>query len=171
MTEEELQSQIDELKSRLERLEIDTPVGDHQHTGFDVTQVEYDDLARKKLYIRHSIMGIQAATATNYGVFWIAPVACVITAFQEVHQTAGSDGGAVTINLEKLTGTTAADSGNLVLATALSLKATANTVQNGILTQTLLYRTLAAGDRLAIKDAGTLTNVAGVTISVKLTVL
>jgi hypothetical protein len=171
MTEEQLQSQIDELRETLKKFQQNLPVTDHQHNGFDATKVEYDDLNGKKLYISHTIYGTGAATAANYGVFFIVPMTCIITSFQEVHQTAGNDAGAVTLNLEKLTGTTAADSGAEILGTALSLKATADTVQTGVFIATVANRSLAKGDRLCLKDAGTLTNVANVTVKVELTVV
>lgn len=144
---------------------------DHFHNGTDVSRINFADVYQKKVYLQWSIPGIQAATATNYGVFWIAPVACYVSNFYEVHQTAGTDGGAVTVTLEKLTGTTAPDSGSVVLGTALSLKATANTVQTGTLTTTLANKTLAKGDRLCLKDSGVLTSVANVTVLTEITIL
>lgn len=169
--DQETQQKINELERQIEALKREPPFKDHQHNGFDATPINYGDLARKQLYVSHTIQGTAAATGTNYGVFWIVPVACVITAFEEVHQTAGSDAGAVTVTLEKLSGTTAPDAGDVVLSTALSLKATADTVQAGVLTTTLAYRTLDAGDRLCLKDSGTLTAVANVTVRVQCTVL
>ncbi len=171
MTEEELQQQIDIVNDKLQQLTENPLLQDHQHNRFDSTMVEYIDINQKKLYKTHTIYGTDAATATNYGVFYIVPVACTITKFQEVHQTAGTDGSAVTVNLEKLTGTEAIDSGDDILSTALSLKATINSVQTGALTLTLTDRSLKAGDRLALKDAGVLTNVANVTINIELTVV
>lgn len=145
------------------------PLQDHFHNGFDTSRVDYSTITTRKIYVAHSIYGTDAATAANYGVFFIAQVPCYVSAFKEVHSTAGTDAGAVTVTLEKLTGTEALDAGDAVLASALSLKATADTVQNGTLTTTLTNRNLAVGDRLALDDAGTLTNVAGVSVIVELT--
>lgn len=147
------------------------PLPDHQHTGFDASNVTWANITGKKLYVSHTIQGTAAATATNYGVFFIAPFACYISGFKEVHQTAGTDGGAVTLTLEKLSGTTAPDSGSVMLASTLSLKGTANTVQTGTLTTTLANRNLAIGDRMCLKDAGVLTSVANVTVLCELTVI
>lgn len=169
--DQETKQKFYELERQIEDLKKNPPFEDHQHNGFDATKVEDKDIARKQLYIYHTIYGTAAATAANYGVFWIAPVRCVITAFEEVHQAAGTDAGAVTLQLEQLTGTTAPDSGNAILATALSLKATINSVQTGVLTTTQAYRTLNVGDRLCLKDAGTLTSVANVTVRVQCIVL
>ena len=112
---------------------------------------------------------VSRATA-GFGVFFINRIApCYVSAFYEVHQTAGTDGSAVTLMLEKLTGTTALDSGSDVLSATLSLKATANTVQTGSLSATFPNRNLALGDRLALEDTGVLTSVANVTVFVELT--
>ena len=143
----------------------------HTHSGFDSSKISYSDLLYRKVWVHHTIYGTGAATATNYGVFFIAPFNCVITKFQEVHQTAGSDADAVTLMLEKLTGTEAPDAGDNVLASTLSLKATANTMQTGTLSATNANRNLTAGDRLCLEDAGTLTAVANVTVMVELQII
>lgn len=111
--------------------------------------------------------GTLSATAANYGVFFIANRPIEIVKVKEVHSTAGSDGSAVTLQLEKLTGTTALDSGSTILNTAFDLKGTANTVVSYSGYKGLnSNRILREGDRLALKDAGTLTNVAGVCVSI-----
>jgi hypothetical protein len=168
---EELQKQIDELRKKLNGFMQDQTVVDHQHTGFDTTRVDFSDIALKKIYIHETIAGTAAATAANYGIFYIVPAACVVTDFKEVHAVAGNDAGAVTLDLEKLSGTEAPDAGSSILGATLSLKATANTVQTGTMTMTLDDRSLAKGDRLCLKDAGTLTNVANVSILVELTMV
>ena len=82
--------------------------------------------------------------------------------------TLGTDAGAVSLNIEKLTGTRALDEGSAMLSTAFDLKASINVVRTGTLTTASSVRSLARGDRLALDDAGTLTAVANVTISVEL---
>lgn len=171
MTEQEILRKINTIEKQLADFLKNPPLPDHQHTGFDSSNVTWPNITGKKLYISHTIYGTDAATATNYGVFFIAPFACYISSFKEVHQTAGSDASAVTLTLEKLSGTTAPDSGSVMLASTLSLKATANTVQTGTLTTTLANRNLAIGDRMCLKDAGTLTAVANVTVLCELTVI
>lgn len=166
---DDIQQQIDALKKSI--ADMGGVIPEHLHNGYDVSRVKYLDLAEKKLWIYHTIQGTAAATATNYGVFYIVPMACVITKIQEVHQTLGTDGSAVTLQIEKLTGTQALDAGAVALKTALSLKAAINTVQTGTLTDTLENRTLDMGNRLAMKDAGTLTAVANVTVLVELTII
>ena len=160
-----LESKNAEIMAKLATL------GFHHHSGTDSDKVFYRDLEQSKLWIRHTLTGTTAATAANYGPFFIVPVACVLTGFKEVHETIGSDGSAVTVTLEKLTGATAPDSGIAMLTAALSLKATANTVQTGTIVPSLVTRNLKAVDRLGLKDAGTLTSVAGVTVLVELTIV
>lgn len=141
----------------------------HFHNGLDAPLIPFSSLERFERIIHHTVIGADAATAANYAVFFIADRPCAVTAFWEVHQTAGSNGGAVTLQLEKLTETEALDSGDELLVTALSLKATANTVQYAEIVQTATSdgntqktASLLKGDRLALKDAGTLTSVANV---------
>jgi hypothetical protein len=116
-----------------------------------------------------NISGLLAATATNYGVFFIADRGYTVTGISEVHSTAGSDGGAVTLSVERLQGTEALDAGDDLLgATKIDLKGTADTVQSPALTATAANLVLAAGDRLALLDTGTLTAVADVCVTVSL---
>lgn len=140
----------------------------HVHNGTDMNRVNFLDLALKRHYLSHTIYGTGAATAANYGVFFIAPILMRIASVREVHQTAASDGSAVTLNIEKLTSTQATGGGVVVLSAGLSLKATANIVQSGVLSTTLPNINLAIGDRLALKEAGVLTAVANVTVLIEL---
>ena len=110
---------------------------------------------------------ITAATAGNFGVFFTALHPCEIMGAVESHTTAGSDAGAVTLNIEKLTSGTALDAGVAVLTTAWDLKSTANTpVIKSSLDLVKANRQLTAGDRLALDDSGTLTALVGVQVTV-----
>lgn len=159
---------FDDINRRLKTVESQTEQPTHYHNGFDSNQISYLDLYQKKLYLRHTIYGTDAATAGNYGVFLIVPVACLVTSIKEVHEVLGTDGSAVTLNVEKLTSGVAPGSGSTLLSTAFDLKATINTVQTGTLVTTSSTRSLAVNDRLALKKSGTLTAVAGVTVHVEL---
>lgn len=167
--------QPDEIKKiwqAIQQLQSNTAVLDHFHNGFDSSRVYWGDINLKKIYLEHTIFGTNAATAANYGVFFIAPQAVQVTGFREVHQTLGTDGGAVTVTLEKLTSGQAPDAGGVLLDTALSLKTTINTVQTGtLITTTTANLSLAKNDRLCLKDAGVLTSVANVTVLVELTIV
>lgn len=164
-----VQQEIDSLKAQVLALQTNPPLAFHTHTGFDMNKVNWSDLQSRIVYIPFTIPGTSPATAANYSTFYISNFVATITSFKEVHAVIGSDAGAVTLQLEKLTSTTAPGSGTSLLTSALSLKATANTVQTGSLTTTLANINLAVGDRLALKLAGTPTSVANVTVLLGLT--
>ena len=136
----------------------------HSHNGIDNLRVYFHDVRERTELICHTIQGTAALTASNYGVYFIAPKPCIVLQVREVHQVAGTGAGGVTVDVEKLTGTQALDSGVSVMSTAISLKLTANTVQIGAMSPTITNRRLAEGDRLAAKDTGTLTSVSNVTL-------
>jgi hypothetical protein len=131
------------------------------------------DPATKRI-IRNSIIipvstkvpGTDAATAANYGKFFVADKLYRVVGISEVHGVKGSDGGNVTLNIERLQGTEALGSGDALLSTAFDLKGTADTPQHGALTNTGESLILNRGDRLALKDGGTLTAVADVAVTV-----
>lgn len=104
--------------------------------------------------------------------FFIANRACKVIAISEVHSTAGSDASAVNVQVVKDTGTAAPGAGTDLLTNntnaGFNMKGTANTVQNGTLVASSASLTLAAGDRLSLDFAGTVTAVAGVVVSITL---
>lgn len=141
----------------------------HSHTGADIDRVAFPNLTDKRVFVHKSVSGLLAATATNYGVIFIAPAPCVVLGVSEAHGTAGTDGGAVTLSIEKLISGVALNSGVDLIPTPFSLKATINVVQNATLTTIPGSLQLATGDRLALKDTGTLTTVADVCVIIELT--
>lgn len=142
----------------------------HSHTGNDTVQVEYKNLKDKRMYIVKSLDGALPQTAANFGVIYINEFEnAVVTSVSEVHQVAGTDAGSVTLNVEKLTSGQALGSGVNVLSSDLSLKSTKDIVQIGTLTSILVNKQLKKGDRLALKDTGTLTGLVGVCIIIEIT--
>lgn len=136
----------------------------------NVTDIASGLVTANKFVVNATLPGTSAATATNYGKVFIAPFICTVTSIKEVHGTAGSDGSAVTLSVERLQGTEALGSGDeLLAATKIDLKGTADTVQTPTLTATTANLTLAAGDRLGLVDTGTLTAVADVAVTIELT--
>ena len=129
--------------------------------------IREDYILRRSERVHVTLPGVSAATAANYGVVFMALRPCFVRDVYEFHTTAGSDGSAVTLNIEKLTGTQAPDAGSTVLSTAFNLKGTANTQQQGALVASRVTRTLSKGDRLCLKDVGTLTAVAGVLVVIE----
>lgn len=137
--------------------------------------IEYQDIYNKDgFYIVANLPGTSAATAGNYGLVFTSLVTCELIAVAETHEVKGTDAGSVTLQIEKLTGTQAPGSGVNMLATAIDLKGAINTPQyppltltkaNRVLNVTLTSGTLSSSDRIALKKSGTLTAVAGVTVT------
>ena len=146
------------------------PVSVHREVPFyEMDQFDWRLLkGRPPLTIRHTIPGTNAASGVFYGVFFITPFNCEVLSVREVHETAGTDAGAVTLDIEKLTGTQALDGGVSVLAATIDLKGTANTVVAPALTATRANRLLAVGNRLAVKDTGTLAVLSGVCVTIEI---
>lgn len=169
MNNEEIQEQIENLKREVENIRRDTERGlrgDSQFT-FPIDPQTQRIIENNTIYpITVRLKNTDAATATNYGTFFVSDRQYNVLAVAEVHGTAGSDGGSVTLQIERLQGTEAPDSGDALLTTAFNLKGTADTVQYGTLTNTGGVSAIQRGDRLCLKDAGTLTAVANLVVTV-----
>lgn len=107
-------------------------------------------------------ISVPLSAATGQTLF-TAPVAMTITGVKVAYSTASTSG---TLTLSKDTGTTAAGAGTAILASTVSLAATANTGYSGALVTTEDTLVLDAGDRLGLVLAGTLTNLDGLIVSV-----
>ena len=111
-------------------------------------------------YVASSVADVQ---------FFTAPVKCQVVGIREVHETAGSDGGAVTGTIRRCQGTEAATAGDDLLGTTkINFKGTALTEQTPALTDTTANLILEAGDRLSLDVTGTTTALAGVIVTVLL---
>jgi hypothetical protein len=104
-----------------------------------------------------------AATAANYGVFWIAPRACEVMEIRASWSTAGSS--TPTLNVERLQGVEASGAGDSIIIASIAMSGTANTVnlKEGI---ELQNQVLNEGDRLGLVDAGTLTALDNLVVTV-----
>lgn len=107
--------------------------------------------------------GETPATAT----FWAAPEACKLAGVVERHHVAGTNGSAVTISAAKDPSGTAPGGGTGLLTAAIDLKATVDTNQAGALSATPADLTFAAGDGLSVVLTGTMTAVAGASVTFK----
>lgn len=105
---------------------------------------------------------------TTDAAFFVAPVPLRVVSATEIHSAAGTDAGAVTIDVTKATGTGAPGAGNSVLAGTFNAKGAANTIQSKGPTSVEADRTLAVGDRLTANFTGTVTALAGVVVTVAL---
>jgi len=159
---EERINNIDNSISNIVTKETDlfSRLNTHRHTNIDSTE-----MLNYESPVTVNIVGTLAATSTNYPIFFTADRPCTVVSVREVHGTLGTNGSAVTLQVQKLTGTTALGSGSDLLATAINLKGTINTVQSPNLVSSSAVQ-LLAGDRLALKTTGTLTSVADVQVTV-----
>lgn len=112
-----------------------------------------------------SIPGTAPATSGNFGLFFTADAAYELVSVTERHETAGTNGSAVTLMLTKVPSGTAKGSGTDMLSAGIDLKGTADTNAAGALHATAANLKLAAGDSLALVPTGTLTALAGVHVT------
>lgn len=105
-----------------------------------------------------------AAEVVDQYIF-VADRAYELISLKEVHTNAGSDGGAVTLQLTK---SSDGGAGTNMLASGLNLKSAINTVQSGTLSATEANRLIAAGQRLMLDPTGTTTGYAGGVVTIVL---
>lgn len=126
--------------------------------------VDYDQVNRKGgVYITINLVGSEPQTAVNYDVFFTAARPMEILEIWETHSVASTSG---TLNLEILGSGVALDSGNEVIKSDLSTATTANTPQFVRGFQLNSTRILSTGDRLALKDGGTLGSVQNLSVTI-----
>jgi len=143
---------------RIKNLEIS--MREHRHKSIDGTLPVV-----QSSFITFSLASTTAQTATNYALIFTATFPCSVFAVSETHSAAGTDASAVTLQIERLTGTQALAAGTVLLNTAINLKGTADTAQRA----NLINQTgLKIGDRLALRVAGVLTSLSGVQVTIEL---
>lgn len=146
--------------------DLEMRMNEHQHKTIDSTT----PLAIP-CFIQETLPGTTAQTAGNYKIFFTATGPCTVVAVVEVHGTA--NGGACTLQIERLSGTTAAGSGTNILTTAFDLAATANTPQYGGVrggSKLIEQSGLKQGDRLALKIAsGSVSGIVNLNVTVQIT--
>lgn len=108
-------------------------------------------------------------TPSNRNIF-ISEQSQIVTTdpFRVVVGTPAVNGGGATVMLKKCTGTQAPSAGTDLLTAAVSLddaNTDPDTVKTGTMVSSAATRTLAAGDRLALVFAGTLTNLDNIVAS------
>lgn len=111
------------------------------------------------------LSGAAAATAANYGSFWVAPAKCVIDSITYSWSANSSSG---TVEVEKVPSATAQGSGTNLQSATVSTASGANTNSAASLSTTAATLELAAGDRLALEDSGTLTSLTDLVCTVGL---
>lgn len=159
-------SPLDQIRAELNSLRAF--VLQQRHNGKDGQRIDFKNLVNTPPDSSTVLLaGTTPATSGNYGVFFIFPYGGTITGITEVHGTAGSDGSAVTLQIEKLTGTQASGAGVSLLGTSFNLKATANTVQTATLTGVTSNLQFNVGDRLGLVLTGTPTSLADLVVVVQ----
>lgn len=137
----------------------------HTHVGYDKTSKIF-----KEIPIVERIQSTNGADTSFYSHFFINSTnrRYVVTEIKEVHGTAGTDAGDVTLQVERLQGTEIKTGGDALLSTAFNLKTAARTVQTGTLIANPSTLTLEVGDRLGLFTSGVITSVADVCVVVYL---
>lgn len=116
-----------------------------------------------------NLYGDNAQAAGNYTHFYTARNPIDIMWVAVVY--AVTNGAACTLDIEKLTGTTAPGSGTSILSSTFNLNSTANTVVSkegaNLLKASIMGRTLQTGDRLgALIKTGALLNLESLQVTV-----
>lgn len=128
-----------------------------------------------------TLPGATAATSANWGIVWTCPKLSVqallpdsatkpyyeLVSCVERHETAGSDGSAVSLMLAKVPSGTAKSAGTNMLSAGMDMKAVADTNVTASLHATLANIQLAPGDSVAIVPTGVLTALAGVSLELE----
>lgn len=148
-----------------QRLDVlEKRMNQHGHLAIDNTTP-----LSETCFVTYVLPGTLATVAGNFGIFFVAPYPCFILGIAEVHVTA--NGGAATLQVEKLTGTQAPGAGTTLLNTSFNLNATANTPQYAGVKGggTLVANVgLLQGERLALKESGALVSLGTVCITLQL---
>lgn len=126
---------------------------------------------------RHLVTVSLAAADVDKWAF-VADRAYTVKSIKEIHSVAGNDGGAVTLDVRKITAATVAAPGAAaaagvveMLSAALNLKSTADTTVAASLSAVAGALTLAAGDKIGLNFIGTLTALAGGNLTIELEAL
>lgn len=160
MTPEELQNQIDNLKREINLIKS------HEHLFTGQRTYMRSTLDFQPYQISVDLPDTHAGGDVNYDAFFIVDNPIEIVSIQECHRTAGTDAGAVTLDVRKLASGNARDGGVSILASVFNLKSTAKVPVRVLRTATAANATLARGDRLAIYPTGILTSVNHLVVTV-----
>lgn len=141
----------------------------HSHDGKDSAQISEKNLLERQRVVNHVVADSDAIDVDDYGPFWIAPFSCIVMSAMEVHKVKGSDGSAVTLQIEKLADTEASGAGIDLLVTPFDLKGDANEFQESLIVSTYTNstrdQTMIRGDRLGLVLTGTPTSLRTVIVS------
>ena len=158
MPEQELQKQLDSLRSDLDTFKK------HKHF-FDGEKLDLrNHLSFGYDQVSKTLESGDAAITTRYGRFFTADFDIEFISAEETHQTAA--GSADTLDIYKLTSGQATSVGVSVLASTFTVNSTANTPVRRAATTVRNNRVLKRGDGLALITSGTFASLDTLTISV-----
>jgi len=130
-------------------------------------QIDFQELINKDgYYFTAKVQGTSATTSGNYGIFATVRYPIQIIRIDERHEVAGSDGSAVTLDVVVVNNGSAVSTGASLLASTFNLKATADTLQIKDKRNLSNNRFVEPNQSIALKTSGTLTAVAGVSVTV-----
>lgn len=124
------------------------------------------EVVRYGKYITHSIYGATAQTSANYGIIFVARHPIEIMRITETHKVAGSNAGAVTLDVKKAGSGVAIASGISLLGSTFNLKSTANTPVTKEGFNLSVNRLLKENDRIELVVSGTLTDLSDVNVTI-----
>jgi|TARA_Y100000310_G_scaffold174234_2_gene174321 hypothetical protein len=128
-----------------------------------LTRLRFEDVDDKDGFeVNIALVGATAATAANYSTFYNVMRPCEVFKASASWTTASTSG---TLQIERLSGTEAPASGDTILVGVFRTDGTANTVNTKKGTE-LQNTILKEGDRLALIDSGTLTNLTDLAITI-----
>jgi hypothetical protein len=113
-----------------------------------------------------NLIGVLPATAGNYGMFHIATRREKVVGARVIWDIAG--GAGATVMLERLQGVEAKDAGDDLWTAAIATSGTARTPATPTLITTEASKILEIGDRLGLVNAGTLTALDSLVVTVLL---
>lgn len=116
-------------------------------------------------YLNYTLGGTLPQTAADYSYIITARWAFQIVRVTEKHEVAGTDAGAVTLDVLIVNDGSAISTGASVLKAPMSLKTAANTTQFFEKTTLSNARVIKPNQSIGLKTAGTLTSLAGVCVT------
>lgn len=133
--------------------------------------IQFNDIKNKDSYIQAITFVDSAGTTTLQGCYVLTArqIALEIIGVLEKHTVAGTDVGAVTLDVVKVLDGSAISTGITMLKTPFNLKSTANTsvYKEGVdLSTAAQIRYLQIGESVAFKVTGVLTALAGVHVCI-----
>lgn len=127
---------------------------------------QFDIYGRDGFIISYCIGSSDACQQDFYGTVFVAPRACELIAVSEIHGQSGTDGSAVTLQIERRNSGSGKGSGTTILSSGFSLKSDANIPQTKYSNVDMTTaRIIEAGQIVGCVTSGTLTNVRDVCVT------